>query len=485
MSAQQGFNFIEGRWIGEVGNGTSDVIEPATGRVMGSAPNGSAALAGDAVAAARAAFETTDWAFEPRMRAKALLEFADALEARREEIATLLARESGKVLPQAIGEIGAGFGEARYYAGIARNVFGRTFESGRGKMSLITREPSGVVSVIVPWNAPVTLLVRSVAPALAAGCSVVIKPAPQTPLTNAAVMACFEAVSSLPPGIVNSVNEFGTEVGTVLSTDPDIDVISFTGSSRTGKVIMANAAETIKHVSLELGGKAPAMVFADADPERAVSEIVRGALALNGQMCTCISRILVQDEVYDDVTARLIAAFGNVAMGDPLANGIGLGPLIDKANQNRILELVARAEDEATVLLKGGPGKGPLAAGSFVSPTLYAIDNVTHDLVQQELFGPIVSVERFATEADALAMANATRFGLAASVYTRDLDRSMRISRALRSGTVWINSHNRLFAEVETGGYRESGIGRLHGVEAMNDFLQSKHVYFENASQWH
>ncbi|MBY6160340.1 aldehyde dehydrogenase family protein [Mameliella alba] len=481
MPSLQGRHFLAGDWIGDVGNGTIDVLNPANGEVIGTAPNGSAKLAGQAVHAARDAFEGSDWAVEPRLRAQALTEFADALQARQKELAKVLARESGKVLAQAMGEIAAGFGEARYYAGVARNIFGRTFESGKGKLSLITREPSGVVSVIVPWNAPVTLLVRSVAPALAAGCSVVIKPAPQTPLTNAIVMECFEAAASLPKGIVNSVNEFGTDVGHVLSTHREIDVISFTGSSRTGKIIMANAAETIKHVSLELGGKAPAIVFPDADLPRAVGEILRGALALNGQMCTCISRILVHDDIYDEARAALRQAFAGVVMGNPLHEGVGLGPLIDRPSQARILGLVERASDEAEVLLQGDTGGAALEAGNFVSPTLFEIDDVMHDLVQEELFGPIVSVERFSDEAEALAKANATRFGLAASVYTRDMDLGMRMSRKLKFGTVWNNCHNRLMAEVETGGYRESGIGRLHGIEAMNDFLESKHIYFEDA----
>ncbi len=479
MSAEQGHHYINGTWRADAPNGIGDVINPSDGTTLGTAPYGSADLAGEAVIAARAAVETTSWAEDPRLRAKAMLEFADILESRQADIARLMAAENGKVVGQAMHEVAAGFGEARYYAGVARNVFGRTFESGPGKMSLMTREPSGVVSVIVPWNAPVTLLVRSVAPALAAGCTVVIKPAPQTPLTHAAVMACFDDTPSLPKGVVNSVNEYGTEVGTVLSSHPEIDVISFTGSSRTGKTIMANAAETIKHVSLELGGKAPAVVFDDADLDNALAEIKRGVLALNGQMCTCISRVLVQDSVYDEMRDCLVAALGKTKMGSALIGGTELGPLIDSHNQNRILGLIDQAADEATLILRGSAGEGELADGFFVSPSIFEIDDVSHDLVQRELFGPIISLERFVDENEALSKANATRFGLASSVYTSDLNRGMRMSRKLRFGTVWLNCHNRLLAEVETGGYRESGIGRLHGVEAMNDFLETKHVYYE------
>ena len=479
MSADLGHHYISGNWISDAPNGLSPVENPSNGQVFAEVPMGSAELAAQAVTTAREAFETSEWASNPRLRAAALLEFADVLEARADEIAALMAQENGKVLGQARHEVAAGYSEARYYAGVARNVFGRTFESGVGKMSLMTREPSGVVSVIVPWNAPVTLLVRSVAPALAAGCTVVIKPAPQTPLTNAAVMACFDAVKSIPKGVINSVNEYGTEVGTILSTHPEIDVITFTGSSKTGKIIMANASDTIKHVSLELGGKAPALVFDGADLDKAVAEIKRGSLALNGQMCTCISRILVQDTVYDEMKNRLRNAYETTKMGDARAAGVELGPIVDRHNQQRLLGIVERAEQEANIVVRGALGDGDLSNGYFLSPSMFEIDDVNHPLVQDELFGPIVSLERFSDEADGLAKANATRFGLAASVYTNDLNVSMRMGRKLKFGTVWLNCHNRLLAEVETGGYRESGIGRLHGIEAMNDFLETKHIYYE------
>ena len=479
MPSKEGHHYIGGSWVSDAPNGMIPVQNPSDGSVFAEAPNGSTELAVQAVMAARDAFEATDWASSPRLRAAVLLEFADILESRADEIADLMARENGKVLGQARHEIAAGYGEARYYAGVARNVFGRTFESAPGKMSLMTREASGVASVIVPWNAPVTLLVRSVAPALAAGCTVVTKPASQTPLTNAAVMACFESVPSLPNGVVNSVNEYGTEVGTVLSTHPEIDVISFTGSSRTGRIIMANAADTIKHVSLELGGKAPALVFDGADLDQAVAEIKRGSLALNGQMCTCISRVLVQDTIYDEMKMRLRTAYEATMTGDARAEGVELGPLIDQPRQQRLLGIVDRADAESNLVVRGTAGGDELSGGFFITPSMFEIEDVTHDLVQDELFGPMVSLERFGNESEAVAKANATRYGLAASIYTNDLNVSMRMARKLRFGTVWLNCHNRLFAEVETGGYRQSGIGRLHGVEAMNDFLETKHIYYE------
>lgn len=475
----QAGHYIDGEWREAADNGTIDSIDPATGQVIGQGLLGTHALAVEAIEAARRAFETTQWSVDPRLRARVLSEFADRLEARQEELARLLTRENGKVLGQARHEIAAGFGEARYYSGLARNVFGRTTETGPGKLSLLTREASGVAAVIVPWNAPVTLLVRSVAPALAAGCTVVIKPAPQTPLINSEILRCFDEIESLPPGVVNSVNENGIEVGTVMAEHPEIDVVSFTGSSRTGKIIMEKASGTLKHLSLELGGKAPAVIFADADPDLAVSEIRRSSIVLTGQMCTAISRVLVHESMVKDISDRLCQAYAGVRVGSGLESGIEMGPLIDQQNRDRILGLIDRAGDEADLLLRGEVPGGPLSGGAFVTPSIFRIDDVSHPLVQDELFGPIVSIETFADESEAIQSANATRYGLAASVYTKDLNRAIRVSRKLKFGTVWLNAHNRLLAEAETGGYRESGIGRLHGVEALNDFLETKHIYLE------
>lgn len=470
-------HYIAGEWVD--GPGRTASFDPANGTIVGEAELGSAALGGQAIDAARAAFETSTWAVDPRLRARVLLEFADRLEKRQNELARLLVRENGKILGQAKHEIAAGVGEARYYAGLARNVFGRTTETGPGKMSLLTREPSGVVAVVVPWNAPVTLFVRSVAPALAAGCSVIVKPAPQTPLVNAEIMKCFDGIEGLPPGVMNSVNENGIEVGQLMATHPEVDVISFTGSSATGKVMMKASADTLKHLSLELGGKAPAVVFEDADLDKASTEIRKSSIVLTGQMCTAVSRVLVHKSIETEMIGRLTEAYQSVKVGNGLEPGIEMGPLIDKANQKRVLGIIERAADEADLVLRGQALGEGFETGAFVTPSIFRIDDVQHPLVQEELFGPIVSVETFEDEAEAISKSNATRYGLASSVFTRDLNRGMRMGRKLKFGTVWLNSHNRLLAEAETGGYRESGIGRLHGMEALNDFLETKHVYME------
>lgn len=471
-------HFIGGEWV----EGSLEVREsfnPANGESLGKYSPGDAALANEAIAHARRVFDEGSWAASPRLRAVALFELADQLEARREELIDLIVAENGKLRSEANGEMIGAVSETRYYAGLARNIFGRTFESMPGNISLLHREPAGVAAVIVPWNAPVTLLIRSLAPALAAGCTAVIKPAPQVPMVHAVVMECIAACASFPKGCINSVNEDGSAVGEALVASKDVDVISFTGSSATGRRIMEGASSTLKRLSLELGGKAPAVVFADADIDKAVSELLHGSLVMAGQICVAATRFIVHDSVYNEFSTKMSAAFNGINTGPGNLATSQMGSLIDKSNQTRLEGIIEQAGDEGNLLVKGESLAGE---GAFITPTLFEIDNLESSLVQEELFGPIASLEKFSDETEAVHMANATRYGLAASVFTTDLNRAMRVSRAIRSGTVWLNCHTRLFAEGETGGYRQSGLGRLHGLEGLNDFLETKHVYLEAGS---
>ena len=474
MTPEPARHFIDGTWIA---NDTppADSMNPASGATLGTYHTGSAALANQAAQVARITFFGTSWAQNPRLRAQALFEIADRLDAAKTEIADLVVQENGKLRAEAMGETMAAISETRYYAGLARNIRGSIQEITPGSLSLFHREAAGVAAVIVPWNAPVTLLMRSLAPALAAGCTTVIKPAQQTPLVHAKLMGCIAGAPSLPRGVVNSINENGIEVGRALVASEDVDVISFTGSSRTGQAIMAAAAPTLKRVGLELGGKAPAVIFDDADLDLAVKELTHGALAMAGQICVAAARFLVHAAVAQEFEEKIIDAFRNVRTGpgdDPASE---MGCLIDMENQARLLQLIEQAGDEGEMLLRGTA----LNRGAFLTPTLFRIDDVASPLVQEELFGPIVSIERFETEAEAVAKANATSYGLAASVFSSNDARATRVARAIRSGTVWVNSHLRLFAEAETGGYGRSGLGRLHGPEGLHDFLETKHIYME------
>lgn len=473
--------WIDGQWVTHVG-GTGrlgNALDPATGEVAAQFCEGTALEAGAAVASALRAFESTPWKHNPRLRAQVLLDFADKLEARSQEIADWLVTLNGKLRREALGEIGAGVSELRYYAGLARNLFGRVLEVEPGCYSSLDREAAGVCAIIVPWNAPVTLLVRSLAPALAAGCTVVIKPACQTAVVNNLVLECMSGDARVPAGVVNSVTESGNEVSRYLCAAPAVDVISFTGSSAVGKVIAESTATTLKRLSLELGGKAPALVFADADMDLAVAGMVAGGMVMAGQQCTAITRVLVQDAVYEKFAVRLAAALQAVKVGPGNDPASQMGCLIDLRNRDRINGLLDTAAATQRVLLRGNVPGGALAKGAFIEPSLIEVDDLQSDFIQKELFGPLLVMERFSTEDEAVMRSNATRFGLAASVWSTDMKKSRRVAARLRSGTVWSNSHNRLFAEAETGGFRDSGYGRLHGAEGLNDFLQTKHFYFE------
>ncbi|MCC7168487.1 MAG: aldehyde dehydrogenase family protein [Rhodospirillales bacterium] len=473
--------WIGNRWVEslESGLGKGVCLNPATGSEVGTYDEAGAADAEAAIALARKTFETTNWARQPRLRAQVLLEFADRLEARKTDIAKMLVAVNGKLMHEAMVEPMGGASEIRYYAGLARNLFGRMAEIDTGCYSLLAREPAGVAGIIVPWNAPLLLLVRSLAPAMAAGCTSVVKLAHQTSLATKIVIEVLAEVKSLPPGVVSFLHESGSRVSETLVRSPEVDVVSFTGSSAVGKKIMAAGAGTLKRLSLELGGKAPSLVFPDCDRKKAVAAIAGAATVMAGQMCTAAGRVLVHQTIAKEFERDLKAAFENVVTGpgdDPAST---MGPLIDRANRDRVQGIVEAAEKVGRMIVKGRPLDGNLASGAFLTPTLMAIEDVKSRFVQDELFGPVLNFETFADEAEAVERANATRYGLAASLWTADQARASRVSRALKSGTVWINSYNKLFAEAETGGYRESGFGRLHGVEGLNDFLQTKHVYFE------
>jgi betaine-aldehyde dehydrogenase len=477
-TAQQ---LINGQWT-DAASGTARIgpcTNPATSEVVAYFADGTATDAQAAVQAARHAFETTTWRRSPRLRADVLLEFATKLEARKEEIADWLVTLNGKLRREALGEIGAGISELRYYAGLARNLFGRVLEVEPGCYSSLDREAAGVCAIILPWNAPVTLLVRSLAPALAAGCTAVIKPAHQTALVNNLVLQCLTADPRVPAGVINSVIESGSEVSRYLCDCPEVEVISFTGSSAVGKRIAQSTASTLKRLSLELGGKAPAIVFADADMDKTVAGIVAGGMVMAGQQCTAVARVLVEDSVFDGFAKQLAQALQAVKVGPGNDPSSQMACLIDMANRDRINALMDTAQATQKVWLRGTIPNGALAKGAFITPSLVEVQELGSDFIQNELFGPLLVIERFGKEDEAISRANATRYGLAASVWSTDGKKVRRIAAQLRTGTVWSNSHNRLFAEAETGGYRDSGYGRLHGAEGLNDFLQTKHFYFE------
>lgn len=474
----EALNHIDGRWQPAASGRFADAHDPASAQRIGRFADSDATDAEAAIAAARRAFEHPDWAQAPRLRQNVLLAWADRLEASADALARLLTRENGKVLAQSRGEIAGAISEVRYYAGLARHLPGHVLEVEPGAYSTMLREPAGVAGIIVPWNAPVVLLVRSLAPALACGCTAVVKPAPQTALITAAVIAELVAVQALPAGVMNLLGETGHAVAQTLVASPDVDVLSFTGSNAVGQRIMADAAPTMKKLSLELGGKSACLVFADADIPEVAPKLAAAATIISGQQCTAARRVLVHASRLDEMKTALTAALRALRIAPGEAQGAHIGPLIDAAAHAHVSERVAAALELADeVLLPGGRPADTSAGGHFMAPSLVFHRDSSAFFVQEEIFGPFLVLEAFEDERDAVRRANHSEFGLSASVWTHDGARAMRVARALRNGTVWINDHNKLFAEAETGGYRRSGLGRLHGYDAIHDFTEVKHIY--------
>jgi acyl-CoA reductase-like NAD-dependent aldehyde dehydrogenase len=449
-------------------------VNPATGETLGYYAPGSAALAEQAIEAARHVFETSAWAHAPRERAAYLHRLADRIEGARAELVALIIAENGKLKREADIEVSISAAECRYYGGLACTIAGRCAEVAPYQFSSSLREAAGVAGIIVPWNAPLTLLIRSLAPALAAGCTAVVKPAPQTPLIHELIMQLVLSTPGLPAGVVNSVNENGSEVGVTLTTSPGVDVISFTGSTSTGRLIMAQAAPSLKRLSLELGGKTPILVFPDADLDSAIPQVVRHCTVMAGQMCVAGSRILVHQDIYESVRERLFSAFRSVRVGPGDDADSDMGPVIDEANRRR---LEAILETNSTQILDLASSAEVAAGPGFFPATLVEVRDTESNLVQLEHFGPITTLEVFADEDDAVRKANATQFGLATSVWSRDAERQATLARRLRFGSIWQNAGVSLMPEAETGGFKQSGLGRLHGAEGLHDFLETKSIF--------
>ena len=367
----------------------------------------------------------------------------------------------------------------RYWAG-------KTFTSGRsgepkpGSISITIREAVGVAGIIVPFNAPVALFIRALAPALAAGTAVVAKLPGLTAQTNELLCRIISETPGLPRGIINVITESGNEASKFLVQSPDVPVISFTGSTKTGKAIVAAGAAQLKRFSLELGGKTPMIIFNDADLQSAIFTIEKAITIFSGQFCMTGSRILVQQNIAESIIKGLSDRLSNIKQGLPSDPMSEMGSMIDKANVTRVNNMVEEAiATGAKVIVRGGPvTEGVLSKGAFYRPTLLLVTNPEMPIVQQEVFGPVATVQVFDTEEEAITLANNSEYGLAASIWTRDVDRPWRVAKAIQAGTIWINTYAQIFAQFEEGGYKQSGSGRLNGEAALEDFLEYKHITF-------
>ena len=467
-------NFVGGEWVDAASGATMEVINPATGETIAEVPSCGADDVDRAVDAANKALP--EWLdATPKERSELLHKLADVMEEHAEELAQLESLNVGKPLMASRDEMPFGADNLRYYAGAARNLEGKaTGEYIKGYTSMIRREPIGIVAGIMPWNYPLMMGIWKLGPALAAGNVQILKPSEQTPLSIIRLMELAKDV--IPAGVLNVITGDGVPVGSGLVEHRAIGLVSLTGDVSTGKLIARTASDTLKRVHLELGGKAPMVIFDDADPEQVAQAIRLAGYWNSGQDCTAGSRVIAGATIYDRLLEELVPAVASLKVGDPAdGDDVEMGPVISQAQQERVLGFLDRATAAKATILTGGGTVGD--RGYFVRPTIVTDVAQDADIVQNEVFGPVVTVQRFESDDEAIAMANDVRYGLAASVFTRDVARALNAARSLQFGTVWVNDHLLpITSEMPHGGYKESGYGKDMSMYSVEEYTQVKHV---------
>jgi betaine-aldehyde dehydrogenase len=478
--------YIDGKWVEAVQGGTRDILNPATNEVIATVAEGSAKDAERAILAARKAFDEGPWPQKLAVeRAALLFKLADKIEANADELAEIDTRNMGKPLREAKFDVADTVNCFRYYAGLINKSLGQTYEVPDPNItSMVVREPIGVCAQIIPWNYPLLMAAWKLAPGLAAGNCCILKPAETTPLS---AIRLFELIDELgfPPGSAQLVLGAGPAVGMPLAESHLVDKVAFTGGTVTGRKIMEAAVGNLKKVTLELGGKSPNIIFADTDPEVALEFAMFGILANQGEVCSAGSRLLLEKSMADKFLPRLASAFQKVKVGNGMKPETEMGPLITQTHMEKVLNYIEIGKKEGAELLCGGKRltEGELAKGNFVAPTLFVKTDPNMRIVKEEIFGPVLVVQLFSDEADAVRMANDTIYGLAGGVFTKDEARGLRILRKLRAGITWLNTYHPTFNEAPWGGYKQSGIGRELGTYGLDAYLETKQININLAPQ--
>lgn len=471
-------NYIAGKFVSSQSGALREFHNPADSSVLGEAADSGVSDAETAVAAARAAFDGGVWASTPAgERAAKLLKLADLIESGAEALAAMETRNNGKPLREARFDAADAAGCFRYYAGLATKPHGQTFEVGDPNLVCQTvREPVGVCAQIIPWNYPLLMAAWKLAPGLAAGNCCILKPSELTPLSAVRLFEMIDGVG-FPPGVVQLLLGPGDPVGATLAASHDVDKIAFTGGGVTGRKIMTAAAGNLKRISLELGGKSPNIVFADTDPDVALEFAMFGIFAGQGEVCSAGSRLLLERKMAEDFLPRLAAACGKIVVGDGMEEATEMGPLISRAHQDKVLQYIESGRSEgAELLCGGGPYGDRRKAGHFVQPTVFVKTEPGMRIVREEIFGPVLVVQLFDTEEEAVEIANGTPYGLAGAVFTSDGSRAQRVIRKLRAGITWINTYHPTFNEAPWGGYKQSGFGRELGTYGYEAYTEVKQI---------
>jgi acyl-CoA reductase-like NAD-dependent aldehyde dehydrogenase len=466
---------IDGKWVPALSGQTFATIDPTTETEIAQISEGAAEDVDLAVAAARQALGKRNWsAISPHERERYLLKIADLIEANAENLAALESLDNGMILANARGFVYGAAACFRYYAGWTTKIHGATNPSNPGVFNYTVREPIGVCGLIIPWNVPISAAALKIAPALACGNTVILKPAEQTPLT-ALALGKIILDAGLPPGVVNIINGFGETAGVALSNHPDVDKVAFTGSTDVGKQILKASISTLKRVTLELGGKSPNIIFPDADMEAVLASTINGFCQMAGQMCIASTRIFVHESIHDAFVEKLTERTQALRIGDPFAPETNMGPLVSKEQLNRVSSYFEVGAKDGATLRSGG--KRLTRPGYFVTPTVYTGVRNDMRIAREEIFGPVTAVLPFRDEEDAIFQGNETSFGLAAAVWTRDIGRAMRVAHTLKAGTVWINTYLMASLMSPFGGYKQSGIGREMGEASIDAYTQIKSVF--------
>lgn len=468
--------FINGEFVDSVSGKTFETIDPRTEEVIAMISEGDKEDVDLAVKAAREAFDHGPW---PRLsgsaRSKIIMRYADLVEQNAKELAALETIDNGKLYSYSIGaEVSSVADDIRYYAGAADKIHGETLKMSGQYQGYTLKEPIGVVGIVIPWNFPLVMFFLKVAPALAAGCTVVVKPAEQTPL-SALYCANLAKLAGIPDGVINVVTGYGSTAGAAVASHMDVDKISFTGSTATGRLIMqAAATSNLKSVSLELGGKSPLIIFDDADIDKATDLALIGILFNKGEVCVASSRVFVQEGIYDEFSKKLTEKAKNWAVGDPFDPKIQQGPQVSRKQFDRVLSYIELGKNEGATLLTGGKPIGQ--KGYYIEPTIFS--NVKDNMIiaQEEIFGPVMSLMKFKTIEEAIERGNATKYGLVAGIVTNNINIANTLSRSLKAGTIWINCYLAFDRDCPFGGYKMSGFGRDNGLDSLEKYLQTKSV---------